>query len=234
MSTSDQYQIIPDGIWSPRGRSANRRLRESAGADLLTPDIEKIGHEPFSDQHLDALAQLLLDVRWPRGTLNICGLEGLLTALLVLPLGLRPAIWLPLVWNESGWRVPSAIDGVEAFYQFIEGIVGFMRRIDQALLEVPPRFAHTLSSPTAPSAPSSPNIRQDWARGFCLAVSESANFKVRPDGIVYDALFAMAIHSNPVSNAPRHGHRTKLTLERAVLTLAMSRTTRGPLGALEA
>jgi yecA family protein len=233
MSTSDQYGFLRDGIWSLGGRGANRRLRESASADLLTPDVVQMGHEPFTDQHMDELAQQLLDVRWPRGTLNICGLEGLLTALLVLPLGLRPATWLPLIWNESGWRVPPALQGVDAFYQFIEVIVGFMRRIDKGLLEVPPHLALTLSAPTAQAGPRLPNARQDWARGFCLAVSQSDNFKVRPDSIVYDALFAIAIHSNPSSASPRHGRRAPLPLEHAVLTLAATRATRGPLGGLE-
>jgi len=232
MSTSSHYQFLSDGIWSQGERAGKRRTKASAGADLLTPDIPQLGQAPFTADDEQALAQRLLDKRWPRGSLNICGLEGLLTALLVLPLGLRPATWLPLIWNEPGWRVPPVLGSVEAFNHFIEAIVGFMRSIDQALRDEPPRLASTLVAAAGLAAADVAQARRDWARGFCLAVSESENFKARPDGPIYDALFAIAVQSYPASEQARLGRRSALTMEGAVLGFAKTRATRGPLGAL--
>ena len=233
MSKTDQYKSPRRGVLSPGGRGVKRHGRNAVSADVPTPDIAEFGHAPFTDSERQALAQQLLDERWPRGTLNIHGLEGLLTALLVLPLGLRPGTWLPRVWNESGWRIPPVIPGPEQFHQFIESIVGFMRMIDAGLGETPPRIASTLNAPAEGQAPLTPAARSDWAEGFCLAVSQSDNFKLRPDGITYDALFAIAVHSNPSSEKLRHGRKPSATLEQAVSTLAMARAARGPLGPLE-
>lgn len=233
MPISDQYKLFHSAtVRAGGGRGIGRSARYGASVDVLTPNLEEFGHRPFSEQDLQSLAQRLLDPKWPRGAPNIYGLEGLLTALLVLPVGLRPGAWLPLVWNESGWKIPAALQGAEQFHEFIESILGFMRTIDKGLLETPPRFASTLDILAVSHRPKTSHARQDWAQGFGLALSQSDNLKIRPDSITHRALFAIAIHANPSLARIYHGHKSTPTLHQSVLTLAEVRTSRGPLGPL--
>jgi yecA family protein len=205
---------------------ASRKTSKDADSYLLAPEIETLGHAPFTQQALQALERQLSDPRWPRGTLNLRGLEGFLSALLVLPIGLRPAAWLPLIWKESSWRMPPAIDDAASFARFLEGIVGFMRSIEDQLLARPARIAPSLRGGKEAQA------CQEWAQGFLLPVGHSDNFRVRPDDISYEALLAIAT----LANAPRETSypwlKAMQTLERSVLALSMRRKSRGPLGGL--
>jgi yecA family protein len=165
--------------------------------------------------------------------LNIYGLEGLLTALLILPLGIRPTVWLPLVWNESGWKIPVALQSADQFQQFIESLGGFMRAIDADLGATPPRFASILEKLATRHRPSTLNPQRDWAQGFGLAISQSNYLTVPVDDISHRALYAIAIHAKPHSaNTHQPSIVSPRTFREAILALAEIRTSRGPLGTL--
>jgi yecA family protein len=237
MPTSDQYKLLRHGgVRTGAARAArgmSRSGRYAASADVLAPNLEQYGHRAFTDQDLQALAERLQDPKWPRETLNIYGLEGLLTALLVLPIGLRPGAWLPLIWKETGWKVPVALQGADQYHEFVEAVIGFMRTIDAGLLETPPRFASALDTLAKRYRPKTLNAHQDWARGFGLAVSQSNYLKILPDSITHRTLYVIAAHASPPSAALQHRDRTSpQTLQQAVLALADARTTRGALGTL--
>ncbi len=232
MPNSDQYKLLRHGgVRAPRGMS--RSGRYAASADVLAPNIEEFGHRPFTDKDRQALAQRLQDPKWPRETLNIYGLEGLLTALLILPIGLRPGAWLPLIWKETGWKIPVALQGEDQFQEFIESIVGFMRALDAGLLATPPRFDSVLDTLAERFRPKSQNPQQDWARGFGLAVSQSNFLKILPDSITHRTLYVIAMHASPPSvTVQQRGRTPPTTLPQAVLALAEARAARGPLGPL--
>ncbi len=215
------------------GRGTGRAARYGASADVRTPDIEAFGNQPFSAQDLHNLAQQLGDPKWPSGAPSIYALEGLLTALLILPIGLRPGAWLPLVWNESGWRIPLALQDEQRFHDFIESIVGFMRRIDGGLLEIPAQFISILENPEFAQYARRPQSANDeWVNGFGIALNQSENFKVRPDSFTHRTLFAIAMHANPSAARIYQGHKPPPTLHEAVLALADLRSSCGPLGPL--
>lgn len=239
MPGSNRYKLLRHGsvrahpTGAPRNRSRSGRYAESA--NILAPNLEKFGQQPFTGQDRQALAQRLQDPQWPRGTLNIYGLEGLLTALLVLPLGLRPGAWVPFIWNETGWKIPVALQGAEQYHEFIDSMVGLLRAIDNGLLETPPKFASTLDSIAAQYSPETLNPYQDWARGFGVAVSQSNYLKVLPDSSMHRALYVIASHAAPPTTGNhRHSQTSSLTLQQAVLALAQERTSLGPLGPLPA
>lgn len=237
MPDSNQYKLLRSGSIRGSGgygtRGMSRSGRYGPSTDILAPNIEEFGHQPFSQKHLLALAQRLQDTQWPRGSLNIYGLEGLLTAMLVLPLGLRSGSWLPLVWNESGWKIPVALQDREAFLQFVESIAGYMRMIDRQLLAAPPHFESVIETLPARWRPKSAHAQQDWARGFGLAVSESNYSRIFPDSVTHRALYAIASHAKPTAVViHQSGHASPPSLQKAVLTLAESRMSRGPLGPL--
>ena len=79
-------------------------------AVLLPPKLSELGHQPFTAIERESLARMMREPAWPRGTLNIYGLEGYLTALLVWPVALHTGAWLPPIWNEQSWRMRPPID----------------------------------------------------------------------------------------------------------------------------
>ena len=233
MSTGNQYKLLRNGsIRAGARRGMARSARYGANADVPAPVIDEFGHQPFSEQEAQALARRLQDSDWPRGTLNIYGLEGLLTALLVLPLGLRSGTWLPLIWNESGWKVPSVFQNVAQYRDFIEAVIGFMRTVDNGLLATTPRFTSTLDTLAEHCRPKTPHAHQDWARGFGLAVSHSDYLKMPLEPAIHRALYVIATYANPPATRQHRGDTSPPTLQQAVLTLANARGSRGPLGAL--
>jgi yecA family protein len=210
-----------------------RSARYAPGVEVKTPTIETCGHLPFSEQDLHSLTELIRSPAWPHGALSLHAIEGLLTALLVLPIGLRPGAWLPLIWNESGWRVPIVIQDEQQFGAFVERIVGWMRQIDLGLSQSPAQFASILGNSAFDHYAESPQAaRRDWVNAFGIAVSQSENFKARPDSVTNRALFAIAMHANPAAARIYKGHQPQPSLQEAVLILAAVRTSRGPLGAL--
>jgi yecA family protein len=205
-----------------------RRNRESA--HILAPNIKELGHQPFTKEHLQALAQRLQEPSWPRGALNIYGLEGLFTALLVLPLGLRPTVWLPLVWNETGWKIPVALQSEDHYREFLESIVGFMRLIDAGLRESPPRFPTTLETLHERYRPKSLNPLQDWAMGFAQALNQSTFLNTALDPVTHRALYEIAVQTKaPPAVGRPSGAAAPFVLRKAVLVLAEKRIDRGML-----
>jgi len=229
MPTSNQYKLLrTGGVRTGAARGMSRSGRYALTANVLAPNIEDFGHRPFSAQALPALALRLQNPIWPRGSLSVLGIEGLLTALLVLPLGLRPGAWLPLVWNESGWKVPAPLQGAEQLGEFVELLMGFMRYLDRQLSETPPRFTSTLDSATG-----LPNATREWSQGFGRVMAQSNYLKVLPDSVAHRALYAIATQANTTGVDVRRSHESA-TIQQAVLALARTRTTRGPLGPLPA
>jgi yecA family protein len=212
-----------------RQRGEKRRAVSSALPEISIPNLDEFGHQEFTEASLYSLMQRLQDPRWPRGTLNLFALEGLITALLVLPLGLQPGLWLPLIWNGSGWRLPPILQEKLYFGSFIELLMGLMRAIDRGLLENPPRFMSVLGDGEG----SSPAFRtkQEWARGFGLALKNCDHIRVPSGSNVHRALCSIAAHSHSPATV-RHVHLSPPSIQHTVLLLAGVRTSRGPLGRL--
>jgi yecA family protein len=238
MPKSNQFKLLRTGgvrvsVGMNSGAYNVRSARILPTPDKLVPNFEVIGAQPFGEQQMRALAQRLHAPGWPKGTLNIYGLEGLITALLVLPLCIRPTVWLPLVWNESGWKIPVALQETDEFQQFMESLGGFMRAIDANLRATPSRSASILDSLPKDQRQSTATAQRDFAQGFGLAISQSNYLTVPIDEIAQRALYAIAIHAKPQSpNAPQAHAGSDRGFRQAILTLASIRTSRGPLGAL--
>lgn len=214
-------------VRSVRLRAAKRRAAPAAPPEISVPNLDEFGHQEFTAASLHSLTQRLQDPRWPRGTLNLFALEGLVTAMLVLPLGLRPGLWLPLIWNGSGWRLPPILQDQPYFGSFIELLMGFMRTIDRGLLENPPRFVSVLDDAEGSSL--AHRAKQEWARGFGLALKICDHIRVPSGSNVHRALCSIAAHSHSPAT-PRHMHLSPPSIQHTVLLLAGARTASGPLG----
>jgi yecA family protein len=234
MLNSNQIKLLRTGgvRMGAHSGSRGRSGHFLAAPDKLVPNFEAIGHEPFTGEHVHALAQRLQASDWPRGTLNIYGLEGLLTALLVLPLGIRPTVWLPLVWNESGWKIPVALQSEDHLEPFLESLGGFMRAIDRDLRSTPSRSTSVLETLAPRFRPRTLHPQRDWAQGFGLAISQSNYLTVPVDEMSRRALYAIAVHAKPQPASPNQPSVALGGFREAIVVLAKLRTSRGPLGAL--
>ena len=230
MPGSEKYKLIRTGnVRTGTGRSMGRSARYQANDPVAMPDIGNYGHTPFLQADLRVLAERWQDPRWTRGARNIYGIEGLLTALLVLPLGLRPGTWLPLIWNDGDWKDPVALAGSDGVRGFFDLTIGFMRALDAGFCEKPPRFISVVDTLAAHYGVKTVHAQKAWAQGFGLAVSEGRNLDISFDPATQRSLVAIAMLINPSSGRMVPGQTPRVTLQQAVLTLAQSRLSRGPL-----
>lgn len=202
--------------------------------DLLPPRLSELGHQPFTSIERESLARLMREPTWPQGTLNIYGLEGYLTALLVWPVALLPGAWLPPIWNEKSWRVRPPIDTADRYGEFLELVAGFLRTIDQGLLQSPPIFDHCLLRTKPDVGPADMNAyAHSWAEGFGRGLRQSAQAQVSPDPGTRAAVRQIASFATGQVGVSRDGAQgAGILLTEAVLALASTRVSRGPLGAL--
>lgn len=218
-------------------RKSSSFLSRAAGyADagtLVPPKVSEIGLQPFASHEQESLARWLREPAWPRYTLNIYALEGYLTALLVLPVELQPGAWLPPIWNLNGWKIPPPIDTRQRYVEFIEFVLGFLRRIDRSLLETPPTFEPGLQRQFGHDCLDGQDRIQHWIRGFGRALKHTAQTRTAPKPNSRDAILTIAtyIAGQPSFTADTLD-RASINLRQAVLTLASNRSSRGPLGAL--
>jgi hypothetical protein len=229
---SEPSRLLRTGALRNRTARPARSARQAESAAALVPDIDGCGLGPFTGEDLQALAQRLQDPRWTRGTRNIYGLEGLLTALLVLPLGLRLGAWLPLIWNEGGWKVPVALRGAENSREFLDLTIGFLRHLDAGFSESPPRFTSVVDTLAGRYGVKPAHALRAWSQGFGLAVSEVRYLDIPLDPAAQNSLLAIAMLLHPSAGPVTPGQKSRETLKQAVLSLVRSRTSRGPLGPL--
>jgi yecA family protein len=200
---------------------------------LLPPKLSELGHQPFTSHEWESLAHCLREEAWPRDTLDIYSLEGYLTALLVWPVALQPGAWLPPIWNETGWRVRPPIDTSDRYAQFLELILGFLRTIDRGLLQSPPVFEPHLGLKFDHSLPDTQVRAQHWARGFGRGLVQGVQMRVAPTASAREAVQAIATYAADQPPFSKSGMRqVEIVLTKAVLALASTRTSRGPLGTL--
>lgn len=209
-----------------------RSTRYVEAPTLVPPKLSELGHLPFSSVEWQSLARWLQEPTWPRGTLNIYALEGYLTALLAWPVALQPGAWLPPIWNEKGWRVRPPIDTVRRYGEFLELVVGFLRSIDRGLLQTPPLFEPSLRLSFSHDDLDMKGRAQHWAQGFGRAFEQSAQARVAPTPEAREAVRTIAAYAVDQPHIDEGTHRADISLTHAVLVLAATRVSRGPLGAL--
>jgi hypothetical protein len=210
----------------------SRTNRYVVAPTLLPPKLSEFGHQPFTSSERESLARSLREPTWPRDTLNIYSLEGYLTALLTWPVALQPGAWLPPIWNEASWRVRPPIDAEDRYGEFVELIVGFLRTIDQGLLQTPPIFESVLHLPFNDGLDMMERT-QCWAHGFGRGLRQGVQARVAPTPSAREAVSAIATYASLQPHLSKgDAQQVDIVLSKAVLALASTRTSRGPLGAL--
>jgi yecA family protein len=225
----ESYRSIRTG--GARSLGASRSSRFSKSDEIVAPQIAPLGHRPFTKRELDSLARWLQDSAWPVGSMNIYMLEGYLTALLVMPLGLRTGIWMPAIWNENGWNIPFALQDREKYHEFVELLIGYMRSIDAGFTASPPKFETVLQSTTKWSSRAASLSVEDWVQGFGKALHLCSHLNLT-DVSVNSALHAIATQASESNRANKTNGKASASIRQAVCVLAQARTARGPLSEL--
>jgi yecA family protein len=207
-----------------RSRSAQPDL-----AEFMPPNLRTCGSLPFGEAQRSRLEAWLREAAWPRKHMEMAELEGYLVALITWPVNISPGAWLPHIWGERGWKVPTKIATRARFDEFIALTMGFMQALDRDLSQQPPQlngwWIRSLDGRGADED------FHRWGRGFMTALMlDSQGLKSRSMS-ARDAVRTIA--SGTAALAPR-GPRKIETVVSAVLELSSQRLSRGPLGLMPA
>lgn len=213
--------------------SLARRYR-SGGAgrpdpdELRPPDLHTFGAATFGDQQRARLIAWLREGGWPRGHMNLAELEGYLVALIAWPVGISPGAWLPPIWGQRGWKVPTKIASQSQYGEFVALIVGFMRDLDRRLSRQPSRFESSVLRSLQDNA--RVEALHGWGKGFMTALTLGSQGLKGRSASAGAAIRVIA--GSTCASAPFGPHAVEEVVS-AVLALMEQRASRGPLGPLE-
>jgi len=194
----------------------------------MPPDPRTFGAAPFGDPQRTRLTAWLREAGWPRDHMEIAEIEGYLVALIAWPVGLSSGAWLPRIWGETGWKVPTKITARSQFDEFVALIIGFMRELDCQLSRQSSRFESSVLRSLRERGQL--EALHGWGRGFMTALTLGAQ------GLKWRNTSAGAavrtIASATSSSAPLRPKAIEEVVS-AVLALMEQRPSRGPLGPLE-
>ena len=204
-----------------------RFARPDAG-DFTPPNLLKFGVAPFGDSQRARLSAWLAEAAWPREHMEIAQLEGYLVALIAWPVGISSGAWLPLIWGETGWKVPTKIATRPHYDEFVALVIGFMQDLDRQLSRRSTRFESSVLR--HPRERGQPEALHAWGRGFMTALTLGAQgLKWRNTS----AGGAVRVIAAATSSSPPFRPNAIEEIVCAVLALLEQRTSRGPLGPLE-
>lgn len=204
--------------------------RRTEAETVLPPNLRTLGALSFTPQQHATLQEWLGEGGWPPGVLDIHALEGYLVGLLVWPVELPSGAWLPPIWGERGWKVPSKLAGPHQLDKFVTLVSAFLQALDDRLYSFPTPYVPDIAAPVVKRRGERPDSCS-WAMGFLEALQQHTHaqgLKYRSEAV---KAAAMAI-AHCASLPPAAG--TSAELGRAVYIFAAERTSRGPLEALDA
>jgi yecA family protein len=158
--------------------------------------------------------------------MEIAELEGYLVALIAWPVGISSGAWLPPIWGERGWKVPTKISSHAQYDEFVGLVVGFMSTLDHELSRRPSRFESSVLRLLGGSEQVEALHR--WGRGFMTALALGAQgLKWRSEGA---GAAVRTIVNITAASAPIDRDALEHVVS-AVAALMEQRASRGPLGA---
>lgn len=196
-------------------------------------DVASLRFQPFTTDDRDALSAWLETEGWPRKRMTLPRLEGHLMALLIWPVDVAPGVWLPPIWGGSGWKVPTKIASPPEYQKFIALIVGFLQHLDRELDTTPGTFVPSIFYRKPPYHERIAPVTA-WAQGFLQALLLGAQGLRGRSEAARMAISRIAQHASCPMDAGGPTAFLASDLSAAVQVLVEERTSRGPLGRLEA
>jgi yecA family protein len=194
----------------------------------MPPNLRTYGAAPFGDPQRARLTSWLREAGWPRGHMEIAELEGYLVALISWPVEISSGAWLPPIWGERGWKVPTKIAVESRYQEFAALVIGFMQNLDGQLSGQPSQFESSVLHGLREREHS--QALHAWGRGFMTALTlGSQGLKGRSDSV---CAAVHAIARSTASSAPFRS-RTVDDVKSAVFSLMDQRPPRAPAGPLD-
>ena len=160
--------------------------------------------------------------------MSLATLEGYLVALIAWPVAVPTGAWLPPIWGERGWKVPTKIAARSHYTEFVGLIVGFMQALERSLSSPAGRLESSVLREFQGRART--EALQAWGNGFRIALAlDSQGLKWRSDSTRAAVRVIAAKTSAATPPDPNAAER----VVSAVLALIGQRMSRGPLGSLD-
>lgn len=205
-----------------------RSTRQDTG-DFMPPNVRSLGAVPFAAPQRKRLDSWLAEAGWQRGHMESAELEGYLVALIAWPVAISSGAWLPPVWGERGWKVPTKLSARPKFEEFVGLIVGLMQDLDRQLSLQTSRFESSVLR-RAPDHGHGDALNR-WGHGFMAALKlDSQGLKWRGE----DARSAVSTIAKATASPVQFHAKAVEDIATAVRALMTLRANRGPLGALDA
>lgn len=125
---------------------------------------------PLSSDEMDRLSEILEDERMPEETLDISGLHGYLTAVIIGPRPMAPNQWLPWIFGEEDQGIPEVFDNMGTLDEFIDLTMRFYNQI-LGELKSEDKFTPIVYRTYVDGKEN--YIIEDWCFGFMRGVSIS-------------------------------------------------------------
>jgi yecA family protein len=194
--------------------------------ELMPPNPRTFGAATFGAPQRARLSALLREAGWPREHMDVAELEGYLVALIAWPVSISSGAWLPLIWGERGWKVPTKIWAQADYEEFVTLIMGFLQDLERQLSSRPSRFEASVLREGG-----HPKVLHHWGRGFLMALTlDAQGLKWRSAS----ARSAVETIASVTSSSATFRSDAVDEVVSAVLALMEQRASRGPLGPLEA
>ena len=195
--------------------------------------VAAMGFQPFTTDDRETLSAWLEAEAWPRRRMTLPRLEGHLVALLIWPVDVPPGVWLPPIWGGSDWRVPAEIASPAQYRKFIALIVGLLQHLDRELERTPGAFVPSIFYREPPYHERIAPVAA-WAQGFLQALLLGAQGLRWRSEAARMAVAQIAQRASCPRDALGPTAFLASNLSAAVHVLIEERTSRGPLGPLEA
>jgi yecA family protein len=160
--------------------------------------------------------------------MEMAELEGFLVALIAWPVSISSGAWLPFIWGERGWKVPTKISSHRQYDEFVVLTVGLIQELDRELSRQNSRFESSVLR--ALRGREQIDGFHRWGRGFMTALTlDSQGLEGRGVGA---AAAVRTIASVTTASTPICSREVEEVVS-AILAVMGQRTSRGPLGPLE-
>jgi len=204
------------------------RLARPDAGEFMPPNLLTFGTAPFGDPQRTRLTAWLREAGWPRDHMEIAELEGYLVALIAWPVGISSGAWLPRIWGETGWKVPTKIAARAQFDEFVALIIGFIHELDSKLSRESSRFESSVLRGLREREQL--EAQHGWGRGFMTALTLGAQgLKWRSTS----AGAAVRTIANATASSAQFRPKAIEEVMSAVFALVEQRSSRGPLGPLK-
>lgn len=124
--------------------------------------------DPLSEKEFEELDRLLLSDDMPESCMDVVTLEGYLTAIVIGPVTLSPATWLPSIWGGGEQEDSPQFQSLEDFNHLVGLIMRLYNEVVLTFETDPEAFSPTFYQRTVKG--NTYTIVDEWCDGFLQGI----------------------------------------------------------------